>query len=56
MKFLGTSTDAQGGVGIELGRLCSQGSTLLDRIPERLSQDHTALDVRGVWGFHQECP
>lgn len=42
MELLGTSTDAQGGLRIELGPLGSQGSNLIDRVPDGQSQAHTS--------------
>lgn len=38
MKLLETSTDAQGGLRIELGPLGSPGSNLIDRVPDGQSQ------------------
>lgn len=34
MKLLGTSTDVQGGLRIKLGPLDSQGSNLIDKVPD----------------------
>lgn len=50
MKLLGTSTGAPDSLGIELGPLGSQGSTLVGRILDGLSQEHSPGDVRVVCG------